>query len=441
MSKQEITVKKGFIALLVVLAVVVLVSPGLIGRVAEKSVDENLNWAAAESGEIVVTSTGFDRGWFSSEGQHRVQVKDGQLHALLSKPGDGELPVLIIDTRLDHGLVPFSSMSREKGSLTPGLGSAISTLSVELPDGESVELPGKIFSKVALGGELQSNFVLEAGSHEQGGTSASWGDSNIDVTTNPSTGDVEFAGDVGTLKIESGDDIVSVGSMSFSGAQAPTEFGFAIGDVKLELNSVSMQTVAGAAGGLSGLSIDATSSIDGSDVNAHTVLNLDSQTVPQFGEFSIAADVSLEGADAAALGELQKALDAQGRTGDPNQMLASVEGELKALLANGLELRFDRLDVTLPMGTVITKLDVKVAEEDPDTFDWSSLLLGTEASASLTVPEALVDMAVQMNPQAGAVVGMGFLKKNGDVYEMEAEYKKGLLTINGAPMPIPLGSM
>ena len=433
--------KKGIIALLVILAVVVLVSPGLIGRVAEKSVDENLNWAAAESGELVVTSTGFDRGWFSSEGQHRIQVKDGQLHALLSKPGDGELPVLIIDTRLDHGLVPFSSMSREQGSLTPGLGSAISTLSVELPDGESVELPGKIFSKVALGGELQSNFVLEAGSHEQEGTSASCGDSNIEVTTNPSTGDVEFAGDVGTLKIEDGDDAVSVGSMSFSGAQAPTEYGFNVGDVKLELNTLSLQTVAGAAGSLNGFSMDATSSIDGSDLNAHTLLNLDSQTIPQFGEFSIAADISLEGADAAALGALQKAIDAQGRTGDPNQMLAAVEDELKALLASGLELRFDQFDVTLPMGTVITKLDVKVAEEDPDTFDWSSLLLGTEASASLTVPEELIDMAMQMNPQAGAVVGMGFLKKNGDVYEMEAEYKKGLLTINGAPMPIPLGSM
>ena len=93
------------------------------------------------------------------------------------------------------------------------------------------------------------------------------------------------------------------------------------------------------------------------------------------------------------------------------------------------------------MGTVVTTLDFKVAEEDPDTFDWSSMLLSTEASANVTVPEALVDMAMQMNPQAGAVVGMGFLKKNGDVYEMEAEYKKGLLTINGAPMPIPLGSM
>ena len=49
-----------------------------------------------------------------------------------------------------------------------------------------------------------------------------------------------------------------------------------------------------------------------------------------------------------------------------------------------------------------------------------------------------MDFIIGMNPQAGAIVGMGYLKQNGDVYEMDAAYKKGLLTINGAPMPIPL---
>jgi hypothetical protein len=44
-----------------------------------------------------------------------------------------------------------------------------------------------------------------------------------------------------------------------------------------------------------------------------------------------------------------------------------------------------------------------------------------------------------MNPDAGAIIGMGYLRPNGDVYEMRAEYAKGLLTINGAPMPIPMG--
>ena len=110
------------------------------------------------------------------------------------------------------------------------------------------------------------------------------------------------------------------------------------------------------------------------------------------------------------------------------------------LLASGLELRFDQLDITLPQGTVTSKLDFKVGEEDVDTFEWTSLLLNTEASASLSVPQGLVDMAMQMNPQAGMAVSMGFLQQNGDVYEMEAAYKKGLLTINGAPMPIPMGS-
>jgi len=35
---------------------------------------------------------------------------------------------------------------------------------------------------------------------------------------------------------------------------------------------------------------------------------------------------------------------------------------------------------------------------------------------------------------------MGYLKKEGDVYVMDADFKKGLLTINGAPIPIPMGA-
>jgi hypothetical protein len=33
---------------------------------------------------------------------------------------------------------------------------------------------------------------------------------------------------------------------------------------------------------------------------------------------------------------------------------------------------------------------------------------------------------------------MGFLRRKGDAYEMEASFKKGLLTVNGAPMPLPI---
>ena len=57
--------KKSVVFLLLAIAVVVLVSPRIVGRLAEQSMDQNLDWAATETQEISVTSLGFDRGWFS----------------------------------------------------------------------------------------------------------------------------------------------------------------------------------------------------------------------------------------------------------------------------------------------------------------------------------------------------------------------------------------
>ena len=434
--------KKGVVALLVILALIIIVSPGILGRLAEKSVDENLSWAAAESGDLVISSDSFDRGWFSSEGQHRVEIKEGNLQAMLQElgpPGD-ELPVLIINTHLDHGLIPVSSMSRENGSLAPGLGSAVSTLSVEFSDGKSIEVPGKIYSNVALNGELESSYELEAGSHDDGHTKAAWGTSIIEVTTNPSSGDVQFSGNLRSLSFADKSESLEVNGLTFSGSQAPTTFGFATGDVKMELDGVSVSTNGIQAGGVKRMSVDGYTRLDNGRVNGRTTLDVELSALPQFGDVSVAGDISVEGADAEALGTLIKKLEALGPAPDEAQAFSAVEGDLKRLLSSGLELRFDQLDVTLPMGTVTTAMKFKVLEKDASTFDWTSLLLATEASANVSVPEALVDMAMQMNPQAGAMVGMGFLQKNGDVYEISAEYKKALLTINGQPMPIPLGT-
>ncbi len=58
-----------FVALLITLAVILLVSPGIVGRLAEKSVEENLDFVASENDEVVVTTESFDRGWFTSEGR------------------------------------------------------------------------------------------------------------------------------------------------------------------------------------------------------------------------------------------------------------------------------------------------------------------------------------------------------------------------------------
>jgi uncharacterized protein YdgA (DUF945 family) len=435
-------VKKTVVAVLIILALVVIVSPGILGRLAEKSVDENLNWAASEQGDVVVNSDKFDRGWFSSEGQHRVEVKGGQLRTMLAELNeDGTPPVLIINTHLDHGLIPFSSLSRENGSLAPGLGSAVSTLSLELGDGSTIEIPGKIYSKVGLGGEVASSYQVQAGSRSDGQKKAAWGTSRIDVTTNPVSGDVSFAGDIRGIQFSDRSESIGIDGLTFSGNQSPTKYGFSIGDMKMELDGMSVSNNGIQAGGIKAMSVDGQTAIDGDRVGGRTTFKMQSQTLPQFGEVTLAGDVSLEGADAEALGKLTKTMNALGPAANQNQAFAAMEGDLKRLLAAGLELRFDQLDVLLPMGTVEMQMNLNVAKEDADTFEWTSLLLGTQGSAQLSVPEALVDMALAMNPQAGAIVGMGFLAKSGDAYKMDARLEKGLLTINGAPIPIPLGGL
>ncbi len=80
-------------------------------------------------------------------------------------------------------------------------------------------------------------------------------------------------------------------------------------------------------------------------------------------------------------------------------------------------------------------------EKDPADFAWTSLLMTTEATIDLSIPEPLVEMLLQVQPGAAMAIGGGYLVKSGDAYVLAAEMKKGLLTVNGAPIPIPFGAM
>ncbi len=143
--------------------------------------------------------------------------------------------------------------------------------------------------------------------------------------------------------------------------------------------------------------------------------------------------------DGQSLGRIIRALETVDDNAAPQELMALLDEDLRKLVSSGLELSFERFDFDLPQGPVSARMNFAVDASDPAEFIWTSALLDLRADADLTVAEEFVDFAMAMNPQAGALVGMGFLRKNGDVYEMRAEYAQGLLTVNGAPMPIPLG--
>lgn len=438
----SVLVKKSLLALLLVVVLVIIVSPGIIGGLAERSLNENLDWAAGKGGELIVSSQGFNRGWFSSEGQHRIELGDGAVRAALGgfNAGDTELPALIINTHIDHGLIPVSSLGRERGSLTPGLGSAVSTMTIELGNDASFTVPGTIFSKISLTGELTSSYSLDAGSTIFDDVTLTWEPGSIDFSTDFASRRVVFDGNFGAVSVGDKLQRVSVESFKFSGEQAQTEYGFAVGDVNFSIVELLVYVADNKVSGMRGLNVVASSSLNDGNLDARSVLKIDAQTVPGFGDISLIADISISGANAAAVGKASTRLQNIAANQDPRQAMTGVADDLKDLFASGFEINIHQLDVELPMGTLETRLTVEIPESDRADFQWVSLLLSTAAALDLEIPEALMDMAIEMNPQIGVFVAMGYLKKNGDVYEMTARYKKGVMTINGAPIPIPFGA-
>ena len=435
--------KKSVIALILFAVIVIIVSPAIVGKFAEESVGENLNWAASESGELVVTSEGFDRGWFSSEGQHRVEIGDGQLRAAMTTVGgagnDNPLPVLLINTHIDHGLIPVSSMGREEGSLAPGLGSAVSTLAVEFGD-ETIDLPGTIYSKVGMGGDLDSKYIVEAGARTVDDGEVTWQPTTISIASSAKSGDIEFDGDIGAMTFGNQQQVVAIDGLSFTGEQEGTPYGFHVGEVDMTMGAMTITSSGMEVGGMKGMSVKASSSVDDGLAEAAMHMEMSGQTIPGFGDISIIADIAFDGVDAEALGVLTAQLENMGASPDPTMLMMEAQDELKNVVAGGFSVDVDQFDVALPMGTVEVKMTLAVPKSDQSAFEWSSLLLAADMALDIKVPEALVQLATSMNPQAGAIIGMGYLKKDGDVYIMDADFKKGLLTVNGAPIPIPMGA-
>jgi uncharacterized protein YdgA (DUF945 family) len=411
-------VNRWLVALLVTLAVVILVSPGIVGRLAEQSLDENIEWVASENPDVSISTERFDRGWFTSEGRYRVVFRGGAFHdaAVLysGSTNSAELPALIIDTRIDHGLVPVSSMSREAGSLMPGLANTISVFQIDPGNGQLISIPGKLFSNIGVSGTSKSRFVLEAGSFGKDELSATWQGADLLVVSNPSAGGVSVEGSVQPFSVTENYERIDVGAITIDVAETRSDFGFSVGTVELEMESLTAESA---------------------DV-----------VMPGVGNITLAMDISMHSLDAESLGVVAAALrevqDEDNQEAALQAIYPQIEGDVQKLISSGAEININQFDLRLPQGKLSTSLQVKFAEMDEGAdFSWSSVLLTMTASMNMRIPIALYELVKSMNPEAEALVAMGVLKRSGDDYVMDAEYAQGLLNVNGAPMPIPMPAM
>ena len=440
--------KRWLVVLLVLLALIVLISPGIVGRLAEKNLEENIGWAESESPGIEFHTESYERGWFSSEGRHRVVLSNPAFRTAAeeyrSETGYAELPSLVIDTRLDHGLVPIASLGREAGTLKPGLASTVSTFHIDPGNGELMPLPGALYSNVHLNGASDSRYLLEAGSQEYEDVRLEWEGADIAIHSDWSTGAVGVNGRIEPFSLSDNAETVRFGAISLTADQVRSDYGFSIGTAGFNMDSLVVEN------GMAPLTVgnvrvDTDANIENARLNVATKTTVESVSVPGLGEVDFAMDLAVNRLDARSVQVITQALRDVQASSDPDAALAglfpSIEGDLKNIVASGTEVRIDRLDVALPQGTVSTRLRVDIPQSDAANFSWSGVLLAMTASADIRLPVNLYEYAQLMNPQAGSLVAMGILKQEGDDYVMKAEYAQGLLNVNGAPMPIPMPGM
>jgi uncharacterized protein YdgA (DUF945 family) len=427
-------------------AMLVFLSPGIVGRLAEKNLDENLAWLEEENDTIVITSEQFDRGWFTSEGRHRITIRDDSLFQVLApdgSSGDKERPSLIIDTRLDHGLVPITSMAREEGSLKPGLASSVSTLHIDSGNGELTDLPGKVYSTIGLAGNTTIRFLMEEGSQTDANALMTWSGADITLTTDPTSRALTAKGRIEPTSIESYGITTNIGTVSFDVEQDRSQYSFGIGTAHVDVDSFTVTSPAQPKAGFGKVSVDVSNELDDGRVNGVASIEFGHVIMPALGDMNLYIDVAAKGLDANSMevfvSEL-RAAQAQQPNAPMEVLLPQVEDDLEALLAQGVEIDITRLDVSLPQGDLSTTININIPESGTgSTFSWPGIILATTASVDLRISTSLYELAESMNPDANMLLAMGILKRAGDNYEMEVRYASGLLTINGAPMTIPLG--
>ncbi|MGI9232428.1 MAG: YdgA family protein [Woeseiaceae bacterium] len=441
--------KRWLVVLLVVLALIILVSPGIVGRLAEKNIEDGITWTEAESPGVTITTETFERGWFTSEGRHRVVLEGGQFREASEKyaaaTGNAKLPSLIIDTRMDHGLLPVTSLGRDEGSLTPGLASTVSSFQVDPGNGETFEIPGALYSNVGLSGASDSRLLLEPGSYDHDGASLQWEGTDLRIQADPAARGRAVAGTIDAISLQGGDIDAGFTSLAITADQSATDYGFNIGSADIALRDLKFTSGDGSVS-MARMGIKADSEIDDERVSGQSSFTVSKLTSPTGDVVDVEFQVSIADFDAQSLGVISAALKEVQGAGDPQVAMAnlypSIETDLQTLVRKGMEFNIDELKVSLPQGLVVTAVAIDVEELPADeAFSWPAVLLNMTAAIDLRLPVALFDTLATMSPEAGSLVAMGVLQKDGDDYVMEADYAQGLINVNGAPMPIPIPGM
>lgn len=419
--------------LLVGLALLAFAAPGLVGYLAARQLDDNLSWFDAENDDVEIAALDFRQGWFSSRATHRLVLHDPMLKTLLGLTSADAAPALLIDSRLDHGLLPLST-------LKPGLASAVSTLRFEPAFGEPIAVPGAISSHIGLLGASTVRYAAGAGERRWDDLRAAWQDVDLVVTASARSQTLGVAGRIAPLKLESPDGAARIASLTLDSVRDASRYRFGVGRFELRVHDLALDADASIDGRLSEFAVAIDSGLRGDTLTGTATLELRDLVSPEAGTLELDLALDFAGLDAAAVERIAAKLAGhylRPEPGDLSPAAPSLQPEFESLLTSGGRVEVTQLVAATNGAAARSSASVewpRTAAGEPLALP--SILLRTEAAAELSMDVALYDRLSGRVPQLSSLLALGFLARKGDRYEMQAELDGGLLTVNGTPMPL-----
>lgn len=438
--------KRWIVALLVAAAVLILVAPGLIGRLAERDLQESVEQAGRKAPDITISTEAYDRGWFRSAGRHRIEFTDRVafpgLARFVEDAGYDNMPALVFDSQIHHGPLPLTAFGEQDASFAPSVVKLVSSVFLDPGSGELIELPGSVYTSVGLDGSARAVIDLDEGEWSSDEANIAWQGADFLVTADQSGELTSASGFLAPLRLSAGNDGIQSERIDIEFEQRESVHGLMLGSLDLKSGPIRSTGPTGDSFGFASADISAHNRLDDGRVSGSSRVDVREIGVPGIGQMSIGLDFVFDGFEAEPLGALIAAYDEGAAGGDPQQGLARLypeyDAELQQLLGGGGELRFERLDVSFPAGTLESDLTLTLPETSTGAFSWPGLILKLTASINLRMPVPVFDMLQATYPDLNSAVGMGFLVKDGDDYTMQVKYAQGLATVNGMPMPVPL---
>ncbi|MFK8052385.1 MAG: DUF945 family protein [Woeseiaceae bacterium] len=385
------------------LIIIALGGPAIIGHFLERAATEQhatLENAMPPWAEIV--SKDYERGWFGAASQYRILITEeapAGVRELLGAFGEfGDQPAIIVASQISHG--PLVGVFR------PAVVRVSSLFFLDTGDGDPVSLPLATQLHVGFGGGLSVDWELAKAQLLNNGLTLDWA---------PVTG--RLAAKSGQKQFE--------GSFSASAISiAPTN---AASTPALEIRDAQIETI-----------VTINDTLINTDID-YDVTFEDNATRRFDGNLEIdrLAGIAMPG--------LERMIESVQNSTQPVDWRAIGARHLDTLYT--LTTTSPTIDWTQAMitaeGQTDSDLHIDVAPEpivksiNIDTFIND---LGQKATGRLqfSAPVERVENMALNSPFMSTIRGMGMLEKNADKdrYQTEMSYARGMLNVNGLPMPL-----